>query len=372
MTPGPETAAPDRHPDDLVLDLARALTVLAEQDGLRSFSLPYPQPVQLALDRMVLHCLNHGRTAPRSLPELLSWCTGPGTRRPSGSRPAPVHPELWLIDPVGLVPTRRCLELAPPGRAGRVEQDALDALALLERRCASADRYSRCRHFLIRHPVVGPRDRFGSRRWDAVVWNKVRDLYEPVPEALLARGTLRLCGTCGLPARAPGDERESTGSTWCEAEDCPPGVPFRLIRKPAGHRLLTRALRAFLSVPARTEQEALDALGRAGAAYTLLADGGLGTYRVTGAGARSRLLQVHDRHDPALLAGRAGAAFARTTDPALIVVPRRAADRAGYRTDFRAALGEECRARVSLTTPDGLERLLRPPGRPDTDPEKGP
>jgi hypothetical protein len=368
MIPATDTAASDRFPNDLVLELARAIIALAEQNGLRSLSLPYPHTAQLALDRVVLYCLDRGRTAPRSLAELLSWCTGPGHAHPSHRRgPAPVHPELWLIDPVGLMPTRRCLELAPPGRAGRVEQDAVDTLTALERRCAFADRYSRCRRFLARHPVISPPDRFGPRRWDAVVWNKVKDLYEPVPESVLTRGVLRLCGTCGLPARAPGDERESTGTTWCEAEDCPPRVPFRLIRKPGECKILTRALRAFLAVAARTEQEVLDTLGRIGARYSLLPGSGLGTYRVIGAGPRRCLLQVHDRHEPSLLAGRAGASLAEVTDLALIVVPRRAADRPGYRTAFEAALSEERRSRLILTTPDELERRLRSLDRPAPD-----
>ncbi|MDN3259336.1 hypothetical protein QWJ26_05815 [Streptomyces sp. CSDS2] len=371
--PATETVAPDPFPDDLVLEVARAITTLAQWKGLRSFSLPYPHTAQLALDRVVLYCLDHGRTAPRSLAELLSWCTGPGHAPPSHRRaPAPAHPELWLIDPVGLMPTRRCLELAPPGRAGCVEQDAVDTLTALERRCASADRYGRCRRFLTRHPVISPPDRFGPRRWDAVVWNKVKDLYEPVPEALLARGVLRLCGTCGLPARAPDDERESTGTTWCETEDCPPCVPFRLIRKPGECKVLKRSLRAFLAVAARTEQEVLDVLGHIGAGYTLLAGSGLGTYRVTGAGPRPCLLQVHDRHEPSLLAGRAGVSFAGATDPAVIVVPRRAADRADYRTEFEAALSEECRGRLILTTPDDLERRLRSLNPPATDSREDP
>ncbi|MFF9000352.1 hypothetical protein ACF1GW_13225 [Streptomyces achromogenes] len=368
MMPATDTAAPDCFPNDLVLELARAVTLLAEQSGLRSFSLPYPHTAQLALDRVVLYCLDRGRTAPRSLAELLSWCTGPGHAHPSHRRgPAPAYPELWLIDPVGLMPTRRCLELAPPGRAGGVEQDAVDTLTALERRCVSADRYSRCRRFLARHPVISPPDRFGSRRWDAVVWNKVKDLYEPVPESLLARGVLRLCGTCGLPARAPDDERESTGTTWCEAEDCPPNVPFRMVRKPGECKILKRSLRAFLSVAAHTEQKVLDVLGRIGAGYTLLAGSGLGTYRVTGAGPRPCLLQVHDRHEPALLAGRAGTSFADATDPALVVVPRRAADRAGYRPAFQAALRQECSSRLILTTPDELECRLRSLHLPTTD-----
>ncbi|MEV5883823.1 hypothetical protein AB0L74_14060 [Streptomyces sp. NPDC052020] len=360
--------APDGAPErpgthqgsNLFLAWAHVVTLLAEHDGLRSFSLPYPREAQHALDRTVLHCLNHGRTPPKSLPELLSWCTLRNASDPLFDVPhALVTPDARLIHPVGLMPTRTCLELAPFGRPGRAEQDALDSLSALEHRCGSADRFDRCRRFLARRPVISQQDRFG-RAWEPVTWNKVRELYEPVPEALWDRGTLTLCGTCGLPARAPRGERHSGTDTWCEGEDCPRGIPFRRLRKPGQCLILRRSLRVFLTLPSRTEQEVLDELTRIGAGNTLLPDSGLGTYHVTAPGSRSWYVQVHDRWQPTLLAGRVSESFAGAVDPVLVVVPRRAADRAGYRAAFETALGEESRARVTLTTSDDLERHLRP------------
>ncbi|MFH8558581.1 hypothetical protein ACH4GP_25760 [Streptomyces celluloflavus] len=359
------------HGNDPFLALARALTILSEQDGLRSFSLPYPREAQLALDRVILHCLNHGWTPPKSLPELLSWCT----RRSVGDAEFGVSPALvsqgarW-IHPIGMMPTRTCLELAPLGRPGRVEQDALNSLSALEHRCGSAGRFSRCRQFLARHPLVTHQDRFG-RRWEAMTWNKVRELYEPVPEALLDRRMLTVCGTCGLPARAPSGERESGPDTWCEGEDCPPGVRFRLLREPGQCLILRRSLRAFLVAPARTEQAAMDELARIGGGHQLLADSGLGAYRITGSGLRTCLMQVYDRRQPSFLGGRVSEAFSSATDPALVVVPRRAVDQDGYRDAFETALSNECRGRVTLTTPDDLERHLRVQDPPPTQKVEG-
>ncbi|MER7928058.1 hypothetical protein ABTY96_33785 [Streptomyces sp. NPDC096057] len=374
MTPFSSTATVPRsgknQEDGLFLTLARAVTILAECDGLRSLSLPYPKEAQLALDRAIVHCLDNGWTPPKSLPELLSWCTQHrmGDTR-FGLSPAPVTQDARWIDPVGLVPTRTSLELAPVGRPGRTEQDAIDSLAALEHKCRSIDGYSRCRQFLAHHPLITQEDRF-DRRWRTTTWNKVRDLYEHVPEALVDHKKLVLCGSCGLPTRTRRDERESGPDTWCEGEDCPPGVPFRLLRNPAQCLILRRSLRAFLVTPARTEQDAMDEVGRLGLGHHLLVDSGLGTHHITGSQTRDCLVQVHDRHQPARLAGRISEEFSRATHPVLVVVPRRLADREGYRVAFETALSRECREQVTLTTPDDLERHLYPRNPPsDSDRE---
>ncbi|KUL34169.1 hypothetical protein ADL22_30855 [Streptomyces sp. NRRL F-4489] len=358
--PGADGPSGTDQDKDLFLGLADALTVLSEHNKLRSFSLPYPREAQLALDRVTLHCVNHGWAPPKSLPELMSWCT----RRPAadpvfGVPPAPMTYDARWIDPVGLVPTRTCLEVAPLGQPGRAEQDALDALAGLAHRCGSADRYRRCRKFLAHHPVVTQEDRFAPG-WSAVVWNTVRTLYEPLPEGLMERKLLAVCGTCGLPARTRDDEWESGPGTWCEGEVCPHGVRFRLLRRPGHCLVLRRSLRVFLAASSRTEQEALDELVRIGADYHLLENSGIGAYRVAGSGLRTCLIQAWDRRQPALMAGRAVTLFSHTTEPVLMVVPRRAMEQNGYRALFDGALSRECRGRVILTTADELERHLRP------------
>lgn len=346
----------------LYRELSRVVVDLADHTGLRSFTLPYPPEAQSVLERVVLHCLHAGQRPPRSLPELLEWCR----HRPAGAPPFTVSstlvtPESTLVHPVGLAPTRTCLELAQSGPGGGAETAALGLLAELENRCGSAERYRRCRQFLVRNVMVHQGDYF-KRGWSNALWSRVRHLYHPVPEALLVEGRLLRCAECRLPARLAGRKAPEHGAlvsgpdTWCEAEDCPHGVRLELIRDPGRIQMLCRPLRAFAALPLRVEEAALAELDRLGVGYEAL-PGEFNAYRLLGAGGRARNLLAYDRMQPTLLAARI-AARTGVADGTVTVVPRRRADRAGYRTAFTAALPEALRPHVLLTTPEDLARDL--------------
>ncbi|MYR92366.1 MULTISPECIES: pPIWI_RE_Y domain-containing protein [unclassified Streptomyces] len=345
----------DDHPGTVLFaELARSVVALAAREQLRSFALPYPSSAQRVLDRMVLYCLDRGWTPPRSVPEVMAWCAehtagGPLFQVPTGF----LSPEARLIDPVGRLPSRVCLELASHGPQGEVEQEAVDLLIDLEARCGSVERYSRCRRFLADRPVIGQRDPFSDgSHWNPALWKRVKNLYEPVPEYLLSRRILALCGTCGLPALSFG-QRAVGPSTWCEGEVCPPGVRFRLIRDPGRTLLLRRSLRIFLCLSGPTESAALTELSRAGVGHEPV-PAGLGAHFLHTGAAAPYLLRTYDRLEPALLASRVAGTPVDATAGTLVVVPRRQADRPGYRTAFAAALGEGCRERIMLTTPGEL------------------
>ncbi|MEV0279267.1 hypothetical protein AB0I22_23175 [Streptomyces sp. NPDC050610] len=163
----------------IFVELARVVAGLAAQERMRTFSLPYPHDAQLALDRMVSYCLGQGWTPPKSLPELMSWCrehTAGGL--PFQVPPSFVAPETRLIDRVGLMPTRSCLELASYGPRGELEQEAVGLLSGLEARCDSTEDYNRCRRFLMEQPVIVQRDRINPRsRWNRELWNRIKGLY---------------------------------------------------------------------------------------------------------------------------------------------------------------------------------------------------
>lgn len=347
----------------LYRELSRIVVALADHGGLRSFTLPYPSAAQSALDRVVLHCLHTGEVPPKSLPELLEWCRHRSARdRPFTVPPTLVTPASTLVHPIGLAPTRTCLELASNGRGGGSEATALNLLAELETRCGSAERYRRCRQFLAHKVMVHQDDRF-KRGWSNAVWSRVRDLYHPVPEALLVDGTLLRCADCRLPARLGGRKAPEHGAlfsganTWCEAEECPHGVRLELIRDPGQVRMLRRPLRAFVALPLRVEEAALAELDRFGVGYEAL-PGELNAYRLLGAGRRVRSLHAYDRLQPVLLAARLASRTAGIADGTAVVVPHRLADRAGYRAEFTAALPEVVRPHVLLTTPEELVRDL--------------
>ncbi|MFG2176120.1 hypothetical protein ACGFMO_32980 [Streptomyces niveus] len=358
MTPGRSATSagsvpPAHEGTALFVELARVVDAMASLERVRSLSLPYPRAAQLALDRMVLYCLERDRTPPRSVPELLTWCRDHTAGGPLFQVPATfVSPDATLVDPVGLMPTRTCLEVASFHPRGCAEQEADLLLAELEARSSAVGGYGRCRSFLMQRPVVTQRDRFSRRGWSGTVWNRVKDLYGPVPESLLSHRILNLCGSCGLPA-LPGRDSAGGAEKWCETEDCPTGVPFRLMRDPGQTLVLRQSLRAFLALPGPTERSALAELQGAGIEYELMPRAS-GSYRVRGAGASTCFMRVYDRRQPALLAARVVDSLVAPDALSLVVVPRRSADRPGYRTAFESAVPSDQREHVALTTPEDL------------------
>ncbi|MFG2113636.1 hypothetical protein ACGFRB_13545 [Streptomyces sp. NPDC048718] len=350
---------------ELFGDVARAVAALAEVGSLRSFALPYPVQAQRALDRVVMRCLGIGESPPRSLPELWEWCRRRTAADPLFDVPASlVTPDATLVHPVGLMPTRTCLEAASQGPSGGVPEEARALLAELERRCGSVERFRRCRRFLARRPVVRQEDR-RTRGWSTSVWSEVKDLYQPLPESLITGGVFLRCPSCGLPAstsfrEAPPSGRSRAGEeVWCEGEDCPRDDELELIRDPARALVLRRSLRVCLALPYRTEEAALAELDRAGVGYEAV-PGALSAYRVRHAGAATCEVRVYDRTQPGLLAARLsdGPPLAERT---VVVVPRRLTEREGYRDRFLAALPPLLRERLVLTTPAELVDHLRAP-----------
>ncbi|MFD5000583.1 pPIWI_RE_Y domain-containing protein [Streptomyces buecherae] len=363
-SPVPSPEAPGQLP--LFLEVAQAVAELSEHKSLRSFSLPYPPRAQRALDRMVLHCLALGQAPPRGVPELLAWCARRTVSDPVFGVPDTlVAPDARLVDPVGRMPTRTCLELASHGPDGVVEQRARNLLGVLEARCGSAERFLRCRSFLARHPVVHQHHRF-QREWDKTGWTRVKNLYRPVPESMLSAGLLLRCSNCGLPALLRDGMEPWAGplfsgsETWCESEECPHGTPLTLTRDPSHALVLDRSLRSLLALPYAVEQAALDELDHVAIAYEPL-PGGISAYRLRDVASPARTLYFYDRLQPALLAARCAAPEALSAGPAFVVIPERLAHRADYRATFTAALPEELRERVTLTTPQGLLQALRSP-----------
>ncbi|MFK0135715.1 pPIWI_RE_Y domain-containing protein [Streptomyces murinus] len=340
----------------LFRELARMVAALAEVQGLRSFALPYPGLAQRALDHTVMHCLDAGETPPRSLPELWEWCRSIPAGDPLFAvPPSLVTPGATLVHPVGRLPTRSCLEVASHGPDGGVAAHARALLGDLEARCGPGERYLQCRRFLARHPVVHQQDRFGPG-WSKAVWSRVKDLYGPLPESLLADGDFLYCPSCRLPALPPDKALPVPGPSdadiWCEGEECSREDPPVLIREPDQAWILRRSLRTFLVLPHRTEDAAREALDRAGIEHEAL-PAPLSAYRLKDTGPEIVDIQVYDRLQPALLAAHLteGAPLA---DRTLVVVPDALAGRDGYRETFTGALPVPLRDRLVLTTPVDL------------------
>ncbi|MEU9331772.1 hypothetical protein AB0D49_01225 [Streptomyces sp. NPDC048290] len=347
---------------ELYLELARTVAALAEPRSLRSFTLPYPGFAQRALDHTVMRCLGIGRTPPRSLPELWEWCRSMTADDPLFDVPSSlVTRGATLVTPVGLMPTRTCLELASHGPAGQVETEARGLLAELEGRCGSTERYRLCRRFLADHPVVQQEDRH-TRNWSRDVWAKVKELYQPLPESLRVDGVFLPCPVCRLPALPRGrtlptpTRPAADQEIWCEGEECLRPERFEPIRDPDLALILPRSLRAYLVLPHPVETAARNALDSAGIRHEAR-PGHLSAHHVRDTGHGPLEMHVYDRLQPGLLAAHL-AQSPPHTHRAFIVVPERLAARDGYRASFTAALPEPLRPRLILTTPSDLVRHL--------------
>ncbi len=349
---------------ELFCELARTVATLAEVQGLRSFTLPYPAFAQRALDRTVKHCLDIGQMPPRSLPELWERCRSTKASDPLFKIPASfITPDTTLVHPVGLMPTRTCLEVASHGPTGGVVAEARTLLGDLEARCGSSKGYRQCRRFLACHPVVHQEDR-RTPGWSKAVWSRVKTLYQPLPESLLVDGVSLRCPSCGLPALprgrtvpVPVPGRPVAGEEiWCEGEECPRDDSLELIRDPDLALVLRRSLRAFLVLPHQVEEEVLNELDEAGIDYEGVS-GHLCAYRLRDTGSETRDVQVHDRLQPGLLAAHL-ATSAPLADRTFIVVPPRLAERDGYRANFTVALPDLLQERLVLTTPADLAYRL--------------
>lgn len=370
----PEAREAQEAGTELFCELARTVAALADIQGLRSFTLPYPGFAQRAFDRTVARCLDIGRTPPRSLPEMWEWCRSLTASDPLFGVPSSfVAPDARLVHPVGLMPTRTCLEVASHRHAAGVDAEVRALLDELLARCGSDERFRRCRRFLARNPVVHQEDRFAVRRnkagWNNDAWARVKEFYRPVPEFLYVDDVALRCPTCGLPALThdrtvplPGSPM-AADEAWCEGEECPRDDGLELIRKPKLALVQPRPLRVFLALPHAVGEEALSVLEAAGIGWSSVS-GELGTYRLRETGGETMEVRIRDRLEPGLLA--AGIAHSPpSADRTFVVVPQRLADRAGYRTRFLSALPASLRERMVLTTPIGLVPDIR--GEDQTD-----
>jgi hypothetical protein len=223
----------------LLHHLARGMHALSGRDSAGPSVPPYPDDTQYTLDLVVRECLDHERTPPAGVPELVEWCTDLASEH--WPYP-PAHTGTALVDPVHRTRTRACAELA--GVAATADALIVEALSDLPETEAT-ERF----RFLRSHVLVGPdtqRELLMKNPKAASVFKFVKPLYQPVPAAWVVRGRVALC-ECGLPARP--DRLAGELVTWCERETCPPGARVEQ-RLPAGRAfLLHSALRLFAALP---------------------------------------------------------------------------------------------------------------------------
>ncbi|GGN18720.1 hypothetical protein GCM10010109_31970 [Actinoplanes campanulatus] len=241
-----------------VLDYAAAMS------AGKTFRLPYPPNLQLALDRLTMVAWQQNAEPPSNVVELLQLAARPFESWPIRLSDADVDPGETLLA-YGR-PSVTCEELGGLGGdvAAEMRQNALMLAVMDKTRAAGApDSYVAFRRLLIERPAITALG-LDARLADpelAVVADELRLAYPEAPPEARADGIVRTCGGCnGL--RLPLDDDR----TWvCEDYSCPaPGTPGPDHSAAEGVHWLRRELRTFVTGPGRAElriAEAIEAMG---------------------------------------------------------------------------------------------------------------
>jgi len=247
--------------DDVAMRmLASGIVQLAEQ--LRSEStvrIPYPVPLQRALDRISAMSLAVRATPPRSAMELLEWAS-----RPFGQWPLRLRVEGMDAGEVLVAhgePSKACLEWAV--FSGDVEAEVREQrlLKAVLDKCRAHDRpdaYVAFRLLLVQRPAMSERDLTLqlARPELALTANEVRAAYRPAPPETTLGGYAAVCGGCRNLRMVDG-----RGRRVCREWDCPDPVS-EAERLPAAEGVvwLSRELRMFIAGPGRAELRIVRAL----------------------------------------------------------------------------------------------------------------
>lgn len=338
-TSPPDAAAWNTHSGVTLLHtIATAVIQLADDDGLESFTLPYPPEAQRALDRTVLRCLLRGAEPPRSLPDLLAWCRD----RPVADWPLQlpddaVAPDHYLIDTHSGRPTELCHEWALNARDSAVRDHVRQVIHSAMQLCRQAnapESYTAFRRLLVEQPVLTEHGLF--RAATDLFLEPVRDLvdqiYEPVPDSYLRGGHYMPCHRC-LTLLTP----LAGNGWWCERDHCrrqglPVPAAALAVQESGPVYQLDRPLRQFVTGPGRAELDLEARVRQLGLPVEMWPGYDAYDLRITFPDDHVWAIDVKDWANPALL-GRE-AAPVRPDPPyheAFWVVPRHRVDaRPGY------------------------------------------
>lgn len=215
--------------------------------------LPYPDPLQRALDKISLRYLTTGARPPAGIAELVRW-----SHEPLGTWAVPFGGDELESDVLmsSGVPTRACQEWVL--ESANVEDELFENDIILEvRRICRAtgrdDSYVAFRRTVIELPVLTELEfqrLVMSQPALSVLESVLRRCYPAAPAECVREGTVRTCADCdNLLVESP------TGVT-CANDRCPrtgPPRPDRVIAVTEDVRWLAGPLRAFIASPGRAE-----------------------------------------------------------------------------------------------------------------------
>jgi hypothetical protein len=259
--------------DDIALRLlASGLVDLADRVGTgQRVRLPYPVSMQRALDRLSVMCLAIGKAPPRSVADLLRWCTKPLGEWELRLAADGVDDSVRLL--VGGQPSRDCQEWVVA--ASDVEAEFREQQILLEVLdvCRGNDRpdvYVAFRELLVTKPAMSELELATelARPELAIVASQLQRAYAPAPPEALIGGAAKVCAHCrnlllpGLFGRAECAEPDCTKATkilWTLDAD-------------EGVRWVGREIRTWVCAPGRAEVRIRDRLSRMGVIVELWPD----------------------------------------------------------------------------------------------------
>jgi hypothetical protein len=371
----------------LLRTVATALVHLGAIDSPGTFTVPYPDVAQRALNSTVLSCLMRKARPPESLPQLVEWAA----TRPIDSWPVPVPPDAappdsFFLDATTRQPTHLCYEWAVDTEntrdaAARVSE--LHHLRLAAGICRdenAPESYRAFRELLVRHPVLTARELStlpARANGDlALLTGLLRAIYPPAPISHLhpERRVYTSCARCRTLLHPT-----TKGGLSCEQRRCRELLTVRTGREfrydeEGGVHLLIRPLRQWVTEPGLAGYRLAQRLTAAGAEVEPWP--GYGAY-----GMRVRLrdgtvlaVDHKDWTSPALLGRRA---VAPPQDPPYdgcvwVVGATRLRDQPGYLAAFEAHRPPSPNAAPDLVTEKELIELARQsPGTAGSSPASG-
>ncbi|MDF9816763.1 hypothetical protein [Streptomyces sp. SPB162] len=354
--PTPDPAPSPHQGLTLLRTIASAVLDLDDLPNPGTFTLPYPEEAQRALDRTVLACLLRGADPPLSVPDLMAWCREwPVVDWPLDVPADLAGPEDRLIDQHAYLPTDLCYEWAVDRPDSATEQidRALVHAALDRCRAANApSSYIAFRRLLIERPVL-TRDKAAEIALEPAFTpldGLLNQIYLPAPAGWTRGGhftSCRRCKTLLVPTR--------DGGWWCEATRCrrqgdTPVGPEYSGDEGGGVLLLTRPLRLFVTAPGIAELQLERALCHLGLAPELWPNFDAYDLRITLPGGQVWAVDVKDWANPALLGRNAKPLISDPPyDDAFIVVPdHRTTQRRDYVTVVKRYLPQNVKGRLAV------------------------
>jgi hypothetical protein len=359
----------DDHAESLLIVhlVASGIVQLARRDGReRRLVVPYPDPLQKALDKLTVRCFRLGKSPPTGVPDLLAW-----SRKPLREWPLSLDADIAgdqdrFLD--GALPTAFCQEWEIDSgdvESEVVERRLLHAVLAACRQASDQAAYEAFRRLLIEKPVLTALQRHieSARPELSRLAGEIQRLYAAAPLEYARNGVVATCARCGhlmLPRDA--------GAWRCSQERCntKPQKYDRLLPLREEPQWLDMPFRTFISAPGRAELALAGRLRRLGVGVELWPAFDAYDLRVALPDGEVWAADVKDWASPVALArhlDRADELFRRTPrwDRAFFVV---AQERLSSRPDYLRTLERALRSLagasgIAVTSEDALVDAVR-------------